>query len=93
MWSSFICLAVSIKGSLSMGGHRNRTHRLYFLRSSTAYPEQCFVHIVWPIEHIQSTGWDSCPYFLLWQGLKESNLRPRFWRPMLYHLTKPPHFN
>lgn len=23
-----------------------------------------------------------------WQALKESNPRPRFWRPMLYHLTK-----
>lgn len=25
------------------------------------------------------------------RGLRESNPRPRFWRPPLYHLTKPPY--
>ena len=80
-----------LRAFLSMGGHRNRTHRFCSFSSSTAHPEQCSVHIVWSIEHIQSTGWDSCPYFLLWQGLRGSNPRLWFWRPAYYHCTKPPY--
>ena len=57
-----------------MGGYRNRTHRLCSFGSSTAHPEQCSIHIVWPIKHIQSTGWDSCPYFLLWQTIVDQFL-------------------